>query len=215
MNNVSTPSESYEQSGRTQQKLRTRNELIAAARALITSGGASPTVEEAAAAASISRTTAYRYFPSQKALLAAAHPETETTSLLPAGIGDDPEIRLAAAVRAFVQLIAESEHQQRTMLRLSLEPDTVPRELPLRKGRAIGWFEDALSPLVPQLSADGVHQLAVAIRSAVGIESLVWLIDVAGLSHDRAAELMTWSARALLRQALTDGLPAAGDWAND
>jgi len=212
---VSTSSESYEQSGRTQQKLRTRNELIAAARALIASGGASPTVEEAAAAASISRTTAYRYFPSQKALLAAAHPETETTSLLPADIGDDPEIRLAAAVKAFVQLVIETEHQQRTMLRLSLEPDTVPRELPLRKGRAIGWFEDALSPLVPQLTADGVRQLAVAVRSAVGIESLVWLTDVAGFSPDRVTELMTWSARAMLRQALTEGLPAAGDWRND
>ena len=32
-------------------------------------------VEDAAAAASISRTTAYRYFPNERALLVAAHPE--------------------------------------------------------------------------------------------------------------------------------------------
>ena len=159
--------------------------------------------------ASISRTTAYRYFPSQKALLAAAHPEVETASLLPAEIGDDPQIRLTAAVKAFLQLLIDSEQQQRTMLRLSLEPDSVPRELPLRKGRAIAWFEDALSPLIPQLTDDGVRRLAIAIRSAVGIESLVWLIDVAGLPRDRAVEQLEWSALALLHHALAEGLPTA------
>jgi AcrR family transcriptional regulator len=208
---VSTPSESYELSGRTQQKLRTRNELIAAARTLIARGESAPTVEQAAAAAAISRTTAYRYFPSQKALLAAAHPEIETVTLLPAGIGDDPRVRLTAAVRAFLQLVVDSEQQQRTMLRLSLEPGSVPRELPLRKGRAIGWFEDALSPLVPRLTDDGVRRLAITIRSATGIETLVWLVDVAGLSRDRAIEQMEWSALALFDHALAKGLPTATD----
>jgi AcrR family transcriptional regulator len=201
---MSTP---YERSGRTRQKSRTRNALIAAARALVAEGGSPPTVEEAAAAALVSRTTAYRYFPDQKALLVAAHPETETTSLLPPNAGDDPEDRLLGAVKAFTQLVIETEQQQRTMLRLSLDPDTIPRELPLRKGRAIGWFEDALSPLRPQLTEPGVHRLAVAIRSAVGIESLVWLTDIAGLPRDQAVELMQWSARALLHQALASGPP--------
>ena len=54
--------EPYESTGRTAQKNRTRKALIDAARALIVSG-ITPTVEDAAAAASISRTTAYRYFP--------------------------------------------------------------------------------------------------------------------------------------------------------
>lgn len=197
----------YERSGRTRQKLRTRNELIAAARTLVAQGGSAPTVEDAAAAASISRTTAYRYFPNQKALLVAAHPETEMTTLLPPDIGIDPETRLHAAVKAFTQMVIETEHLQRTMLRFSLESDTVPRDLPLRKGRAIGWFEDALAPLRPQLTEPGVHQLAVAIRSAVGIESLVWLTDVAGLPRDQATELMLWSAQALLHHALANGLP--------
>jgi hypothetical protein len=47
-----------------------------------------------------------------------------------------------------------------------------------------------------------VHRLAVAIRSAVGIEALVWLTDIAGLSRDEATELMQWSAVAMLHQAL-------------
>lgn len=201
---MSTP---YEASGRTQQKTRTRNELIAAARALVAHGGAAPTVEEAAEKASISRTTAYRYFPNQKALLVAAHPETDTVSLLPADVGDDPAKRLAAAVEAFTSLIVETEHQQRTMLRLSLEPDAASTDLPLRKGRAIGWFEEALTPLRSQLSDSGLERLAIAVRSAVGIEALVWLTDVAGLSRGEALVLMRWSARAMLQHALTEGLP--------
>jgi AcrR family transcriptional regulator len=197
----------YEQTGRTRQKLRTRSDLVAAARTLVARGGSAPTVEEAAAEASVSRTTAYRYFPNQKALLVAAHPEIETPSLLPPDAGDDPEARLLAAVGAFIELIVRTELQQRTMLRVSLEPDTLPGELPLRKGRAIGWFEEALAPLEPQLTEADVSRLAVAVRSSVGIESLVWLTDVAGLSRAQAAELMHWSALALLHHALAHGLP--------
>lgn len=201
---MSTP---YEQTGRTRQKLRTRSDLVAAARTLVARGGSAPTVEEAATEAAVSRTTAYRYFPNQKALLVAAHPEIETPSLLPPDVGDDPEARLLAAVRGFIELIVKTELQQRTMLRVSLEQDTLPGELPLRKGRAIEWFEEALAPLQPQLTEAGVSRLAVAVRSTVGIESLVWLTDVAGLSRDQAAELMQWSARALLHHALAYGLP--------
>ncbi len=49
----------------------------------------------------------------------------------------------------------------------------------------------------------------MAIRSAVGIEAMVWLTDVAGLSRADAARLMQWSAQALLREAVTNGLPPA------
>jgi hypothetical protein len=41
-----------------------------------------------AAAASVSRATAYRYFPTREELLAAPHPEIEAVSLL----GTDPPL---------------------------------------------------------------------------------------------------------------------------
>ena len=204
MTDVST---AYEESGRTQQKQRTRRELVAAARALIAEGGSAPTVEAAAAAASVSRTTAYRYFRSQRELLAAAHPELELASMLTPEAGDDPEARLLAVVGAFIDMILDTEQQQRTMLRLSLEPATTPDQLPLRKGRAIGWFEEALAPAGAQLTEAGVTRLAVAVRSAVGIESLVWLLDVAGLGRAEAREVMLTSARALVRDALSERAP--------
>jgi AcrR family transcriptional regulator len=198
---MSTP---YELTGRTRQKHRTRDALVAAARELVARGGAAPTVEAAAEAASVSRTTAYRYFPTQKDLLVAAHPETTATTLVPDDAGDDPEARLLGAVEAFLRILVDTEHQQRTMLRLSLDPTTSSESLPLRRGRAITWFEEALAPLRPRLSDAEIHRLAVSVRSAVGIESLVWLTDVAGLTREEAAERMLWSARALLRQALAD-----------
>ena len=64
----------YKSHGRAGQKGRTRSALISATRALVAKG-MTPSVEAAAAAALISRTTAYRYFSSQQALLVAAHPE--------------------------------------------------------------------------------------------------------------------------------------------
>ena len=137
----------YELNGRIDQKRRTRDALIAAARELVASGD-TPTVEAAAEAASISRTTAYRYFPSQRALLVAAHPETGATSLLPDDAPDDVATRLDLVIDAFTRSNLENEAQQRTMLRLSLEADPVERaQLPLRQGRAIKWIEEALAPL--------------------------------------------------------------------
>jgi AcrR family transcriptional regulator len=197
-------STAYEESGRARQKQRTRLALIASARDLVARGGRPPTVAEAAEAASISRTTAYRYFPTQKSLLVAAHPEIQATSMLPAGIGEDPELRLEAAVRGFLAMVVDTEAQQRTMLRLSLETDAATRELPLRQGRAIGWFEEALEPLVPSLGRQGVRRLAVAVRAVAGVEPLVWLLDIAGMTRDEALEQMTWSAVALLRRAVAD-----------
>jgi hypothetical protein len=174
------------------------------ARELVASG-ATPTVEGAAGAASISRTTAYRYFPNQRALLVAAHPETGAASLLPDDAPDDAPTRLDLVIDAFTRSTVENEAQQRTMLRLSLEADPVERaRLPLRQGRAIKWIEEALEPLRKEMSEAEVHRLALAIRSATGIEALAWLTDVAGLSRDAATELMRWSAGALLRSALAD-----------
>jgi AcrR family transcriptional regulator len=196
-------STSYESGGRVQQKQRTRAALVHAARELVAQG-LTPTVEAAAGAASISRTTAYRYFPNQRALLAAAHPETRTDSLLPPGAPDDAGTRLALVIEAFTALISDTEAQQRTMLRLSLEADPAERaRLPLRQGRAIAWIEEALAPLRSRLDEPAFHRLVLAIRSATGIEALAWLTDVGGLSKNEAVEVMRWSADAMYNAAIS------------
>ncbi|MFC7759370.1 TetR/AcrR family transcriptional regulator [Catellatospora bangladeshensis] len=72
----------YEASGRTAQKSRTRQALVQAARDLL-GQGETPQVEDAARAAGISRTTAYRYFPNQRSLLLAVHPEISPPACSP------------------------------------------------------------------------------------------------------------------------------------
>lgn len=196
---MSTP---YELNGRVDQKRRTRDALVAAARDLVALGEA-PTVEQAAEAASISRATAYRYFPNQRSLLASAHPETVASSLLPEDPPDDVAARLDLVVEAFTRLIIDTEVQQRTMLRLSLEADPVERaQLPLRQGRGILWIEDALAPLRACMPDAAVRRLALAVRSAVGIEAYVWLTDIGGVTASEAVDIMRSTARALLAAAL-------------
>ena len=197
-------STAYEQHGRIQQKQRTRQALVDAARDFVARGLA-PTVEEAAADAGISRATAYRYFPSQSALLAAAHPETGTASLLPKNPPDDPEQRVALVVEVFTKVIVDTEAQQRTMLRLSLCTDDDERgSLPLRQGRAIAWLTEALEPAREVLGDDGVRRTAIAIRSATGIEALIWLTDIAQLSRRHAVEIMRSNAKAICSAAMAE-----------
>jgi len=199
MRAVSTP---YEAGGRSAQKARTREAIVAATRDLV-AAGVTPTVEEAAAAASVSRTTAYRYFPDKRALLMAAHPEVAATSMLPANPPQDPAARLDAVVANFSAMILDTEAQQRTMLRLSLEPDAAERgALPLRQGRAIAWIAEALDGVRGAFSDEQFRQLVLGVRATVGIEAIVWLVDVAGLSRSDAVALVRWSAQAILQRAL-------------
>jgi AcrR family transcriptional regulator len=189
----------YTQTGRTGQKIRTRDALIDAARALI-ARGITPTVEEAASEASISRTTAYRYFANQRELLVAAHPQIDVTSLLPDDAPADVAERLDIVLDSYLQTTVENERALRTAFVLSLKGDG--DDLVLRRGRTIGWLEDAFSPLRGRLSTREIKRLAHAVRASAGIESLIWLVDVAGLSRREAVKLMKWSAQALLRAAL-------------
>ena len=194
----------YERTGRTQQKARTRAALLEATRQLLAEG-VSPTVEQAADRAAISRTTAYRYFVNQRALLTAVYPEIAARSLLDTDAPTDPAARLELVLERFTRHMLEHEPALRAQLRLSLEPGQLePDQLPFRRGRAIGWIEDALAPLRERMPAPELRRLVLAIRATTGIEALVWLTDVAGLPRDEATELMRSSARALLRDACRD-----------
>jgi AcrR family transcriptional regulator len=167
--------------------------------------GVTPTVEEAADAASISRTTAYRYFPNQRDLLVAAYPDIELPSLLGDNPPDTVEARLDAVVGEYLRQTIGNEAALRAALRMSLAPDESHREkLHLRQGRVIAWLKDALEPLHGRLPEQAVERLVYAIRAAAGIEALVWLCDIAGLSRDEAKDVMMWSSRALLRSTLAE-----------
>jgi AcrR family transcriptional regulator len=193
-------STSYESTGRTRQKARTRAALVAATRELLAEDG-TPTVEQAADRAGISRTTAYRYFANRGELLAATYPDMERASLVDADAPADPSERFDSIVERYVSHVIEYEPELRAQLRLALSPDIRgDAELPLRRGRAITWFDDAVAPF--RLQPSEARRLAIAIRAACGVEALVWMTDIAGLSRPEAAAMMRSTARALLDAAL-------------
>jgi AcrR family transcriptional regulator len=164
-----------------------------------------PTVEQAADRAGVSRTTAYRYFANQRALIEATYPDLDAPSLLGRDPPADPEARFELLTRRMAERLLLHEPELRAMLRLSLESPPPARDaLLMRQGRAIGRIEDALAPLRQRMRKPALRRLALAIRATFGIEPLVWLTDVAGLSRDAAVDLMRGSARTLLRAALAE-----------
>jgi len=60
-----------------------------------------------------------------------------------------------------------------------------------------------LAPLHGQLTDQQIHNLTLAIRSAIGIEALTWQTDVAHLTRGESVSLMSWTAQALLHAAIT------------
>lgn len=191
----------YETTGRTAQKGRTRASLVQAVRRLMAEGP-TPTVEEVAAEAGVGRTTAYRYFPTQQDLVQAAHPELGAKTLLGPDAPVDPYQRFEIALGEHVRIIRDWEPQLRASLRVSLRPGS--EQPALRGGRAIDWFVDALAPLATTHPSLDLRRLAIHLRSAAGIESYVWLTDIAGLTADDAVEVMRTNARTLLAGLLDD-----------
>ena len=194
----------YAKSGRVAQKARTREALIAATRELL-AHGVVPTMDGAAAAASISRTTAYRYFPSVRELLVAAFPHVEQRSLLGTDPPRDPVERLKLVAEDHTRRILANEAQMRSVLRLSLE-GVRPPELPMHQGLRTAWIEDALAPLRGRMAEDKLQRLIRGIGATLGIEAFVWLTDIAGVPREEAASIIRSNALGLLRSAMLDGV---------
>jgi AcrR family transcriptional regulator len=190
----------YQQTGRVRQKARTLEALVAAARSLLASG-VTPTVAEAAETALVSRTTAYRYFPTQQALLLAAYPEIGRDSVLGDDPPDDVETRFEIVFAEMARQVTENETPLRAMLKLSLDDPPEHDQPILRRGRRRAWVADALAPLRHKMNNDHFDRLVLAITAATGIEVFVWLTDIAKLTPSDALDVMRFSAQTLLGTA--------------
>ena len=86
-------------------------------------------------------------------------PRGAATSFLDETAPEDPVARVEQVLDRYLDgADATSEAQQRTMLRLSLDPDLDDERraaLPLRQGRVIGWLGEALEPLADRWSDAG------------------------------------------------------------
>jgi AcrR family transcriptional regulator len=168
-----------------------RTHLLRAAGDLVAQGKA-PTVAEVADAAEVSRRTAYRYFPTQEQLLTEVslerlRPQVEA-ALASAAARRSPAERLDAAVTAIQRLALENEESLRAIVRLSLDrrlgeqQAAKPEHGPLRGSRRVDWIEAALAPVRPKLSPSRFKRLVSGLTLCLGIEALITLQDVRGLT---------------------------------
>jgi AcrR family transcriptional regulator len=196
------------ETGRVNQKARTRAALVEAAEELLRQG-VTPTVAQAAEAAQVGRTTAYRYFPTQESLLVELS-LTVDVSALEALVAepvdrDGARQRVLDVVQALNRHVQQEQVQYRTAIRLYQDQwleafargDTSPT---VREGRRTRWLAESLAPL--ELPEEERERLVAAISLVIGAESVVVLADVCHLSGDDALAVTEWAARALLDAAL-------------
>jgi hypothetical protein len=133
----------------------------------------------------------------------AAQPDALCPQRRPGSLPQAPLARVGIVAESLTQQIIDHEPEYRAQLRLALEGEPAGSEsLPLRRGRRIAWVEDALSPLRGQMPEPELRRLIYEIGATLGIEVLVWLTDMGGLSREEATEVMRSNARTLLRSAL-------------
>ena len=197
-----------ESSGRVAQRARTRAALLTSALDLIRRGQR-PTVEEAALAVGISKRTAYRYFISQDHMLADAALEglrgqMDALFVTQGAAGADAHGRLTSLAAAVREMGERHEPELRTMIRAALDmsSDAQRPAAPARGGRRLEWVKTALEPVKDRLSVEAYAQLVAALAVCIGIDALIVLRDVCGLSGTEAEKVMSWAAKALLDRAL-------------
>ena len=195
---------------RANQKERTRDALVDAAKALVREG-APPSVAEAAERARVSRATAYRYFPTQESLLIEISDVTPVVEPVEQALAqlesDDPEARLAKLLDTCNPIMVAEEARLRTALRVYLDTwlearktgASVPK---LREGRRMRWLDIALAPVKKKLSRPEWRRLQAALALTLSIDALVVMKDVAHLDNEQALQTLRWTALALLRYVL-------------
>lgn len=200
------------ETGRVNQKLRTRAALLDAAAALL-ARGRTPTVDEAAAEARVSRATAYRYFPTRDDLLneTALHLDMAgaDTGVREAFESlDDPADRADAAERGMHQVAFSNEAASRVLLKTSMEKWLAEgrsgSRTPLRQARRREWFEAALAPAGRSLGRERLDTLVSALCMLTGVEALVVLKDILGLGPRRARKVKSWAVRTLVREMMRE-----------
>jgi AcrR family transcriptional regulator len=202
---------------RANQRERTRTAIVDAARTLLLAGKL-PSVADAAEEARVSRATAYRYFPTQGALIQ----EAVTAGLVPvgewearlAGAEDLPDRVERLAAKMF-ELMRDNEALLRGYLLLSLQQWAKAQagqeldEPPIRRGGRLDGIHAALAPFRGQLDPAALRRLAIAISMFMGVEARIVMRDIWDLDEDEAERVTRWVTRTLARAAAEEGKPSS------
>lgn len=182
--------------GRVNQKQRTYDAILRAAVEL-TRAGQAVTMPEVARAALVSEATAYRYFPDLISLVRAAMdglmptPEEALES-----VSDDPVERVAAATTHLLRHVLEYQGAVRTVVAAAIAQPALMADRP---GLRFGLIDAALAPVARKA---GGTQLRRDLAVVVSAEALFCLMDLCGMSPERAIASVVHTATALTRAAL-------------
>ena len=190
--------------GRSNQRNRTRKDLLRAASRLL-QAGRTPTLDEVAAEALVSRATAYRYFPGVEALLVeaaldVAMPEGE--AFFAADESGDAADRLRRADAAVAAMVRRNEPALRAMLIHSLQQSLAGADgVPLRQNRRTPLIEAALAPVRGRIDGPSYRRLVRALALVIGTESMLAFKDVLRLDDAEADDVRAWMIRVLVDAA--------------
>lgn len=190
-------------------RARTRKLMLETATALMQKG-ITPSVSDVAEAAEVSRATAYRYFPSQAALVTAVVDEGLGPILSWQSDSEDAEERLADLLDLSMPRILEFESTFKAALKLSLEQwaqrqaGTLGEEPPFKRGHRVVLLQSALAPLRKTLPKKQFERLAKALSLVYGLEVLIVLKDLWGLEFEETRSVAQWAAQALVRAAVAE-----------
>ncbi|MER2507423.1 TetR/AcrR family transcriptional regulator [Amaricoccus sp.] len=182
-------------------RARTFRLMVEAASEMLREGG-SPTVSEVAERAGVSRSTAYRYFPTRDVMVRAVVAEALGPVLdwTPPDAGR--EARVASLFETSFPRLLASEATFRAALRQSLEHgDDAPPRGRRGRGHRIELLELAITNTRGRPAGAAERRLAQALSLVFGVESIVVLKDIWGLGDDAVCEVALWTARALTRAA--------------
>jgi len=196
-------------------RARTRRLMLETATRLM-QGGVTPSVSEVAEAAEVSRATAYRYFPSQAALVQAVVGEGLGPILTWRSVSTDPAKRVADLIDVSMPRIEAFEATFKAALKLSLDQwarrqaGTLGSEPAFVRGHRVALLEDALAPLKGRLPPPAFERLAQALSLIFGVEVLVVLKDMWGLDGAGTLSVAQWAAHALVQAAIAESEEGGG-----
>ncbi|MBD0743768.1 TetR/AcrR family transcriptional regulator [Streptomyces sp. CBMA152] len=190
--------------GRSNQKRRTRAAIVEAASGLIATGG-EVSMPAVARAAMVSEPTAYRYFPDLPSLISEALVGTwppPAEALAPVADSTDPAERVAYACEFLLRGILRRQGAVRAMIAATI---TRPAAAAARPGVRFGLIDHALAPLEETLGTtdpEAFVQLKRDLAVAVSAEALFTLTDLCGLAPDVAVASAVRTATTLTEAAV-------------
>lgn len=190
-------------------RMRMQRTMLDAAMRLM-QDGLIPSVTDVAEAAQVSRATAYRYYPTQAALIQAAVDEALGPILGWQSESSDPEQRMRELLTFAYPRMEMYEATLKAALRLALDQwarrhgGRMGEEAPMIRGHRIGLLASAAAPLKGQLDQPQFERLSQALSLIFGTEAFVVLKDIWGLDSKQAEAVALWTCHALIRSAVEE-----------